>query len=85
MRNADINSGLNETSPGARELKVWVNLANMGLAAGCLAGNQDAAIWYKEAQEGLREAHEEKKDTRPPKPPSRPNARIGGLALEHGF
>lgn len=69
-------------SPGEmKRLRLYVNLVNAGLAHGILLSGE-AAVWYKQAQEVLAD---EKDDEEPPKPPRRPNARIGQVALEKGF
>jgi hypothetical protein len=64
-----------------RGLRIITGFVSMGLVHGCLA-NQEAALWYRDAQIVLAE-HSEKEI--PPNPPTRPNIPIGHIALEGGY
>jgi hypothetical protein len=56
--------------------------------AGLMPGFMISASTLRQTEEAEKKIRERKdKDKRPPKPPSRPNARVrvGGFALGHGF
>jgi len=60
-----------------RNLKIYTFLFSAGLPAGALM-NTETAKWYRDSMDALRKPED---DPQPPKPPRRPNARIGNIAL----
>lgn len=63
-----------------RHLRIITGMISMGLVHGSLVNNE-AANWYRDAQTVLAERADDEKRPDSPKPPRRPNARIGGIAL----
>lgn len=62
-----------------RQLRFLTGLVGMGLMHG--AADNDAANYYRDAQEVLAELTERGDRSEPPRPPRRPNARIGGFVV----
>lgn len=79
MNRAESNTG---SSSSDENLRFYVGLFSVGLAAGTLM-NAETALWYQQSVQAIQEQDQDRAD--PPKPPRRPNARIGGVALGHGF